>query len=335
MNHRQIIITAWKMSQTHKRKLFWFGFIPSFLSTLVGIVYVLYQYYSFKSSPIFTGKDFDFIGFFQSVWEFATANTSFSIVLLVVAVFVVLAWFFTPPIFHGGIIQLVFNAAKGKEVRKRDGISAGLLHYVRLFEFHSLTEIFSLTSIFTAATYFPKYVGLGAFYAILAPLIFLVIVVAISFILFIYVEYFVVLKDENVIKAIGSSCRLVIFYFTETFIVGALMLIIGLRVIINILVVFLVPIIVITLAGYLASVFLTPYAIILSLIIGLILLCIAAYIGGTFNIFAIATWELAFFELMKKEKVEKEETLDELINKAVSPTKEEPSPHKPLPAPHD
>ena len=53
MKHRQIIGEAWSFTQANKKLIVWFAFVPSLLSTVVGVVYVIYQFYSFNSSALF------------------------------------------------------------------------------------------------------------------------------------------------------------------------------------------------------------------------------------------------------------------------------------------
>ena len=70
MKSSEVIRTAWHLTNSTKG-LLWFGVIPAFFSTLVGIGYIAYQFFAFEISPFFGAKNFDFTKIESLALDFA------------------------------------------------------------------------------------------------------------------------------------------------------------------------------------------------------------------------------------------------------------------------
>ena len=121
MQYSKIIKTAWHFTN-HSKGLIWYGIIPSFFSTLVGICYLIYQFFAFRSSPFFGGKAFNFAKISDFIFNFFQDHTKLSIFFLVLAVIVVICHFILPPLCEGGLVGLISAIHRKKEVTPKDGI---------------------------------------------------------------------------------------------------------------------------------------------------------------------------------------------------------------------
>ena len=101
----------------------------------------------------------------------------------------------------------------------------------------------------------------------------------------------------------GRSVKLVILSWQHTFLIAILMLIIGLRVIVNIIAVLLVPALLFVSAGLLATLALAKAGIIIGIVMSVAGLAAASYFSGILHIFANTVWTFTFLELMDEANV--------------------------------
>ena len=137
--------------------------------------------------------------------------------------------------------------------------------------------------------------------------------------LFTYTEYFVVLEEKPLIRSIMDSSILVVANLRKTILVFVLMLLIGARIILNVLLVLLIPMLVVFLTTYFASIFLSAFGLFMITLLGLVILVISSYLLGLFQIFATAVWVLTFVELkgdgagaVLSEEVQRDEAVENL-----------------------
>ena len=154
--------------------------------------------------------------------------------------------------------------------------------------------------------------GPGAFETLLPVFIAALVIGFILMLLFTYSEFFIVLDRKPVLAAMGRSAKLVILSWQHTFLIAILMLIIGLRIIINIIAVLLVPALMLFSAGFLASATLTNIGIYIGIALSFVALFVASYFTGILNVFANAVWTFTFLELMQ------EKTTQEVMSASAS-----------------
>lgn len=103
MNVRDIVRKAWQITQVHLKKLVWYGFVPSFFTVVCSSVYLTYQYNAFKHSMLF-GSELEteeYVGIARWVWGLASAHSTISITLVVVAILICIGYVLAPPFFRG------------------------------------------------------------------------------------------------------------------------------------------------------------------------------------------------------------------------------------------
>ena len=158
--------------------------------------------------------------------------------------------------------------------------------------------------MFTEAGFAARNLGTGAMNFLLPIFILAAIIGLVLTLLFTYSEFFIVLEKKSVLRAMGRSAKLVILSWKHTFLIVILMAIIGLRIIINILAVLLVPALIFLAAGLLATLALAKIGILIGVIFGLVGLFVASYFTGILHVFAAAVWTFTFLELMEEPRTQ-------------------------------
>ena len=130
MQYRQIIKTAWGMTNSEKG-LIWYGVIPAFFSLLVGLCYSIYQVFAFRSSPFFGNHHMNVNKIESLVLDFVNQNPGITIALVVISLAVIILYFLLPPLCEGGLIGLVSAIHREKKVEASDGIAIGAHYFLR------------------------------------------------------------------------------------------------------------------------------------------------------------------------------------------------------------
>lgn len=299
MNTRDIVRKAWQMTQVHLKKLIWYGAVPAFFSVVVSVVYLAYQYEAFRSSPLFSDHPSSgVISNFGKLWGFVSGHVGLSIAFGVMAVLIVLGYILLPPIFRGTLIQAVMRIRHYKPIE--GSFQTGVRKFFPMFEFGLLTGAFSITTLFTEGSFVLRWWGERMFFFVLPMLLFVAMVGLIISFLFTYSEYFIVLKDENIMKSLGSSAVLVISNLRRTILIFILMILISARVILNVLLVLFIPMLIIGISSFFATVAWVKVGIAINILIGIGLVLLASYLMGLFHVFSTTVWVLTFDILSQK-----------------------------------
>ncbi|MCK5472122.1 hypothetical protein KAI54_02965 [Candidatus Gracilibacteria bacterium] len=295
MKCSEVIKTAWRMTN-NERGLVWYGVIPAFFGTLVGIGYLVYQFLAFRSSPFFGAKEFDFNKIESFVLGFAGNHPTLAILFVVSAVIVGILYFILPPFCEGGIIGLTSAIYKKKEgVKSSDGIAIGAHHFLRMFEFRMVIGSFGFIYFLTVISLTIRKLGTPSWLVFFLGFIFLASLVM-SF-LFIYAQNFIVLENRKLIPSFSGSAQLVISNFGKTILMWLLMLLISIRVVINVVLIFLIPALVAFVANFFVSVIAFTFGIVLATLVGFAVILLASYLAGVLHVFTTAAWTLTFLNL--------------------------------------
>lgn len=297
MDVRDIVRKAWQMTQVHLKKLIWYGFIPSFFGVIVSSVYLSYQYSALRRSASLTSGE-EFFDIFKQTWGLVSEHIALSILLLVVALLILLGHFILTPIFKATMIQALMKIRNYESI---DGsVEVGVRNFFPIFEFAVLTGSFSINTLFTESFFIYRWWGEGVLFAALPVLLFVAMAGLIINFLFTYSEYYIVLEGKGIMKSLMESSVLVIANLKKTILVFVLMLLIGARIILNVLLVLLIPMLVVFLTTYLATVFLSTFGLVMIGIFILAVLIVSSYLLGLFQVFSTAVWVLTFAELTGK-----------------------------------
>jgi len=122
------------------------------------------------------------------------------------------------------------------------------------------------------------------------------------YVLFTFSEYYIVIDNEKVMSSIVKSCTLVILNLQQTFMLVLLMLIIGIRIIIQLVLVIIIPAIVIVGLGYFASTSLSGYSLLILVGFSGLLLILASYLAAVVYVFSVAVWTFTFLDFTSKDE---------------------------------
>jgi len=297
MNYKDRIYEAWQFTQNNKKIIIWYGFLPAFLTTCVGIVYFTYQVLAFKSSPLFDDAEQSFLyTVLTTIINFIKANFSYSVPMLIAAIVLLIIYLFIPIILEAGMIEYIARHRHKQRVTIADGVTLGLSNFLPLFEYTLAMGTFSIISITTEAGFVLRNLGPGAFNTLLPIFIIILIVALIVHILFTFAKYFIVIDDEGVMSGIVKSCSLVIRNIQQTFALVILMMIIGIRIIIQIVLLILIPAIVITGLAYFASISLKEYSLIIIAGLSGVFIIFASYLSAVVHVFSVSVWVYTFLD---------------------------------------
>lgn len=298
MNVRDIVRKAWQVTQVHLKKLIWYGAVPAFFTILISTTYIAYQYNAFRTSAYFGNIESSLLNDVRSAWDIVTSHPKFTVVIVVMGIIAGTGYILLPPIFRGTLISALMR------IRNYEPISGsfemGVRRFFPMFEFAIITGGFSIITIFSESSFILRWWGETAFFIALPILILIAMVGLIASFLFTYTEFFIVLENKKLIKSISESVILVISNLRKTILIFILMLLIGVRIILNVLLVLFIPTGVIIVMSYFATTLLNTIGIVIAGVLGFIVLLIASYLMGLFNVFATAVWVFTFAVLHEK-----------------------------------
>jgi hypothetical protein len=294
---KHIFFEAWEITQKQKKSLFWFGFLPAFVSLLIGSILIYIQFILLTNSQLFSDDPKSFVDIFKPmiVWIFS----ELSIVWIIISILVILfAYFFVPVFSEGAIIAMV---KQYKEEGKMDeGWVKGALHFLPLFEFSLIKNSLKPFSIMLEFLFALRMMGTTAL-IFLQPIFLMVLCFSLLFLFCCsYAPQFIVLKDLSAGASIGKSVKMAILFVRNTFSMLILFLLIELRVIFNVLVILLVPIMAVSIGGLFLHSIIGIFA---EIFVALFLLVVASIISGSVLVLGNVAWTLAFLKLSERNEV--------------------------------
>ncbi len=305
MDYKGLIGQSWKYTQENKKLIIWLGFIPSLLTTTVGIGYIVYQFFAFKTSYLFSSGDdhgflFDVVGY---IWEFLKTHISITPFLIVFAAIFAILYFLFPTLAKAAAIQTIARNKNGQHGGVGMGLKYGIHAFLPLLEYHLLIKTFSFFSILIEMSFVLRNLPLGIFKILLPVFILFLLIGFVLTLLFTYTDFYIVVDDMGVFESMKASGKLVMTHWKYTFLITVLMIIIGIRIVIQVVMVFLIPIIIVLVTGYVATVTLPVTGVIVGGILGLVTLVVSSYLNGIVDVFSYSVWTFTFLELSNEEIV--------------------------------
>jgi hypothetical protein len=301
MHYRTIIKEAWSFAQANKSMMKWYALVPSIFSTIAGVLFICYQYFSFRTQVGPDGQEHSVIyNFMLAIFDYFKTNPQSIWYLIIFGILAIIFYLFYPTFAQGAMIQLIARKKAGQDVKLVNGITYGLGSFLPMFEYHLAIRSFSLTAIITESTFVIRNLG-SDFIGFLLPIFFLISIAGLFLTLFFtFVEWYIAIDDEGVFAAMQKSASLVFRNWQHTVLVLILLSVIVIRVIINMILVFLIPLVVFAGVGLIASVTFKAIAMSVAIVISLGTLYVAGYLGGTLSVFSHAVWTSVFLELSSK-----------------------------------
>lgn len=298
MNYREIVAEAWEFTQENKKLAIWYGAVPAFFSTGVGIGYIIYQYFSFLASKLFQNWPHSFsVVFLTDAFDILQRNRGFIFPLIIVAIIVAFGYFVVPVLCQGALIQMIARRKNGQFVPGKKGLTYGMLSFLPLFEYNAMIQTFGVTSIFSTLAFAMRNLGWGILGTVVPLFVFVLVAALILAIFLTYTEFYIVIDSEGVFSSIAKSFNLVVKHAEETLLLTILMLIISLRIILQMFFVLLIPAAALGVVYLLAAANLPNLGLALGGGIALVGLLGAAYLNGIIHTFAVAVWTFTFLRL--------------------------------------
>lgn len=304
MNYRQIIAESWKYTQSNKRLIIWFGFASSLLTTTVGVGYIAYQFFALKNSYLFSKEEHSFLSqVVNFIVDFTKTHFSWTVPMIIFAAVFGILYFLYPTLAKAAAIQTIARNRNGQKAGVGTGLKYGIMSFLPLIEYHILIKTFSFFSILVEMSFVLRNLGPVLFKILLPVFILLIIIGFVLTLLFTYADFYIVIDNEPVFKAMKKSAKQVIMHWKHTFLISILMVIIGLRIIIQVILVFLIPALIVLITGYLATVTLAVTGVIVGGIVGFVTLILAAYLTGIVDIFSYAVWTFTFLDITQEKEI--------------------------------
>lgn len=296
---REIVLEAWRLILIYRERLFWLGFVPSLLSLLVSAGYIFYQAQAFRNSPLFEEKENGFlVTLSHYLWNFLGADTlgffsGTGFVLLILA-----GWILISMLCRAAIAHAIANARKGEEIQ--DPVGKSLEQFSPLFLVALLKRGLEPTAFFTEWSFTARNAGVSAASFASPLLIFLAILSSLSLFFLSFTTQAIIFKKKDFSKSLFFSAQLVSTHLGFCLRLLVLFFLIELRVVLNVLVVLLIPLLLLGFGGFLAH-FLSPQiGFFLGGSLTVLLLFTTAYLTGILFVLSEAIWTLSFLELEEK-----------------------------------
>jgi hypothetical protein len=248
-----------------------------------------------------------------NVLRFLNLHEKMILPCVIVAIIAAIIYFFYPTFAQGAMIQIIARKRNNQEVRLLDGVSYGLKSFLPLFEYHLMVKGFSLTAMITEVAFVMRNMGTGALKIFVPIFGFIAFIGLILSLLFTYVELFVVVDRKNIFQSMKRSMSLVVTHWQHTFLILILLMLIGLRIIFNIILVLVIPIVIFLGIGLFASVALGYIGWFIAGTITLVGFYISGVLGGTLSVFTNAVWTFTFLELTATDELSARMSADEQV----------------------
>lgn len=319
MDYRQIIADSWKYTQANKKLITWFGFLSSLLTTTVGVGYITYQFFALKNSYLFSKDEHSFL--FQVlafIWDFVKTHLSWTLPLVIFGILFAISYFLYPTLARASAIQMIARNRNGQNAGVGTGLRNGIMSFLPLFEYHLLIKTFSFFSILIEMSFVLRNLGPVIFQLLLPVFIIMIVIGFVLTLLFTYTDFYIVIDKISVFESMRKSAKQVIMHWKHTVLITILMILIGVRIVIQVIMVFLIPGLIILITGYLATVTLPVTGVIVGGAVGLLALIVAAYLSGIVDIFSYTVWTYTFLLITSEKEVSAREAVTEGVTEAIT-----------------
>jgi hypothetical protein len=301
MNYREIIAEAWHFAQEEKRPMYYFAFLPALITALAGIFFVVYQGVSLKR--YFEHESGVLLDLLKFVISLISENPEYTLIGIVTLAIGAFMYLFYPSFSEAALIEVISRKLNGQTIKMRQGVQFGFKNFFAVLEFNGLLSAVSITALIGYGTIILR--TLGPEFLKIAS-VFLIVIGIISIVadfLFTYAKYYIVIDDLGVFAALGKSTKLVINNFESVALIFLMLFLIGLRIIVNIVLILIIPGLIVLIAGFFASIALNITGYVISAVIGLIGIYLSGYLGGVVSVFAHAVWTLTFLKLTSEDNL--------------------------------
>ncbi len=319
MNYKKLIAQAWESTQYEKGLIMWYGFIPSVLTTTFGFIYIAYQFMAFKKSHLFENADESFMTeLFKFIFSFFGEHFSLIIPAFIIGSVFTVFYLLYPTLATASAVQAIARRKNGQSSGPGVGLKYGVRAFLPLFEYHMIIKTFSFFAILIEIAFALRNLPIVLF-ELLLPVLILVLIIGLALTLFLtFTDFFIIIDKKNIVESMKQSTLLVWMNWRQTLLISILMMIIGVRIVIQALMVFIIPMLIMGATAYMTTVIVPGISIALGIVSGLIVLMIAAYLNGIVDIFSYTVWTYSFLELTSEKEMSPRDQVEEAKVVAVS-----------------
>lgn len=216
--------------------------------------------------------------------------------LILIGGIIFMSYIFLSTIFEWWLIWYIHkkNDKNATDISFLDSLGNGIYQFLPLFEFSNIFAQFRWINLLNFYLLCIRFIGIQ--YIHYLSIIFLVIgtiALVIQF-LFIYTKYEIILANKKTFESLWTSLKISILNISITLKLFIFMIILNIRVILNFIIFFTIPIIITLFILYISSKIFLTIAITLTLFISLILLSFLWYISWVLEIFKTSLWYFAY-----------------------------------------
>ncbi|HRH92994.1 MAG TPA: hypothetical protein PKV72_00510 [Candidatus Peribacteria bacterium] len=289
---REIIAESWRITTTERTLRGW-GFFRTIFALLLDLKLLAYQLYFLYSwvadKEVGLLDDWEWLYHNTPLWAFLTIIIGFLLLVLVEL--------FIPSLGDGAIIGLAAKAYKKEKVE--GGFILGLYNYFAILTLHEIFAFSGISIFITACSLILRYTS-GLRWGLLVVATLLWIISSILRFFASFSEEGVVIQKLGVFEAAGRSIKLTVSYLSHIVFLALLMMVIGLRIVINAVVIIVLPAVLFGL-GTVLTLFLAPVvAWTIIAVVGLIAVFFLAYGLTYLNVFKQTVWTIMFIEMNKQ-----------------------------------
>ena len=291
--YARILHSAWELTLQYPR-LKWFVFVPSFAGVIMFAIKIGWQLAMLldkKEVIDFWASVKDIFIFF--IEEGLVPLLAIGVVIVLLMVYVLWAWVEATVM---SVIKKLCHNPEGK-ISLRQNMMEATHYFFRIFELHAVLGPFSLVSIllFTASAY--RYLTPEMF-QFLVPFMVVFGIISIAINIFMsFAPYYIIHEDAKLMESLKKSAALVFMQFGSTLVIAFLIFLVNIRIIINTFLAIGVPALLIWGFAYFTNIFVIGVII----LIGLILLGLAAYLSSIVEVFTTGVWTDTFIRFRKDE----------------------------------
>lgn len=296
MNPHDIIAKAWAITLKEKQLRRW-GLVSAFLETLLSLKLFIYQAWFFityaRGNPI---------GFFADV-EWLSERLPLGWVITIVVVFLILVcieWLF-PHFAKGAIIGLAAKSYKKEDVK--GGLVLAVYNFFPLFAVHEMFFLGRITIVITLSSILLRYAPEIAPFGIGLMLLLHVGTLILHF-FFIVAEEGVVIRKRGISAALGGSFKMVLSYLGHVVFLLILGFLISLRILLNAVMIFLIPGVVLGIIFLFGSFLPIAVAIGIGIVIGFAVVGLASYLFAYLEVFRQNVWTITYLELSRRKELD-------------------------------
>jgi len=296
MNPRDIIAKAWTITKKERQLRHW-GYVAAVAETLLNIKLLIYQVWFLIS--YLNGNPIGFFTLEARIMEYVPFWFFITFIIGLV-ILIVVEWLF-PNFARGAIIGLAAKSYKKEEMK--GGLVLAVYNFFPIFAIHEMFFLSRLTVVITISSILLRYGGgVGPIAIIFLAIFYLFSNLFLFFCIF--AEEAVVIKKVGIGGALKHSFKLVISYLGQVVFLMLLFFVIVLRVVLNAVMAFLIPGIVIGIGFSLALVIPPVIGYSIATLLGLLLVGFASYFFAYLAVFKQTVWTLTYMELAKLKELD-------------------------------